>query len=126
MENQKFKVQTETGEIKIRVVDYKTGSKAFKNNIVDINEIFSQKMIGEKHSDYYLQTMLYSLMVHNSDKWNKDGLPVIPALLFIQHTAGEKYDPTLCINKEKISDIKEPLLFRFPYICFVTRLTFQG
>lgn len=98
---------TETGEIKIRVVDYKTGSKAFKNNIVDINEIFSQKMIGEKHSDYYLQTMLYSLMVRNSDKWNKDGLPVIPALLFIQHTAGEKYDPTLCINKEKISDIKE-------------------
>ena len=51
--------------------------------------------------------MLYSLMFRNNDKWNKDGLPVIPALLFIQHTAGEKYDPTLCINKEKISDIKE-------------------
>lgn len=97
----------DTGEIKIRVVDYKTGSKKFRNDIKSIDEIFIPDMIREKHSDYYLQTMLYSLVVRNSREWNKDNLSVSPALLFIQHTAGDKYSPTLIIDKKTIDDIRE-------------------
>jgi len=60
---------------------------------------------GSKHADNYLQAMLYSTIV--SERYNKRNLPVSPALLFIQHAGQEGYDPTLCINKERIADIRD-------------------
>lgn len=94
-----------TGEQRIRVVDYKTGGKKFKNNVDSIEEVFMPEMIREKHSDYYLQTMLYSAIVNDSEEHNPDKLAVSPALLFIQHATDEAYDPTLAIAKETITDI---------------------
>ena len=60
-----------------------------------------------KHADYYLQTMLYAMAVRHDRKLNPQGLPVSPALLFIQHTAEDGYDPTLVIGKDRVADIAE-------------------
>ena len=95
-----------TGEERIRVVDYKTGSKNLKRKVNLLSEIFDPANIREKHTDYYLQTMLYSLIVRQHPRLNQQQLPVSPALLFIQHTMTEDYDPTLWIGKDKISDIQ--------------------
>lgn len=87
---------------RIRVIDYKTGNKA-QAKIKTIEEIFSGEDISRKHTDYYLQTMLYSLIVDRSSRHNPEGEPVSPALLFIQHTTGDEYDPTLTLGDEKIT-----------------------
>lgn len=95
------KVSVENGS-QIRVVDYKTGSLP-NQKINSIDEIFDDKNIHTKHSDYYLQTLLYSDIVRQ--EYDKNNIPVVPALLFIQHTKGNDYDPTLYIGKDKIADI---------------------
>ena len=95
-------VASELGGERIRVIDYKTGNKA-QAKIKTIEEIFSGEDISRKHTDYYLQTMLYSLIVDRSSRHNPEGEPVSPALLFIQHTTGDEYDPTLTLGDEKIT-----------------------
>lgn len=47
----------------LRVLDYKTGSPA-NPNFKAVEEIFDSNNI-EKHSDYYLQTLLYAVIVAN-------------------------------------------------------------
>ena len=88
----------ETGEPRIRVVDYKTGGYRLKA-LPDIEAIFDPQNIKE-HSDYYLQAFLYSHIVHLETT-----VPVSPALLFIQHAGADDYDPTLCLGKDPVSDI---------------------
>ncbi|MCI6160300.1 MAG: PD-(D/E)XK nuclease family protein [Prevotella sp.] len=95
----------ENGVERIRVVDYKTGSHSLTSKINTVEEIFQQPILKKKHPDYYLQTMLYAQMVSNSHEYNEKGLPISPALLFIQH-ASVQCDPTISIGKERISDIK--------------------
>ena len=90
-----------TGE-RLRVVDYKTGGRKIKA-MPDLESIFDPDKLKD-HSDYYLQAMLYSMIVEQSGSVNPLKLPVSPALLFIQHTTGEDYDPTLCFGKEPITD----------------------
>lgn len=97
----------ETQAEHIRIVDYKTGGSVFKNNIGTLEDIFKTPPEQGKHADYYLQALLYSMIVRHKSEYNKQNLPVSPALLFIQHTYEEGYDPTLKIGKEKINDIKE-------------------
>lgn len=89
---------------RIRIVDYKTGSRK-PGTMRTLDEVFLPANVGgTKHADNYLQAMLYSTIV--SRRYNSHGLPVSPALLFIQHARQEGYDPTLCINKERIADIR--------------------
>ncbi len=99
---------TTTHQKIIRVVDYKTGKSKFMNDIKEIDGVFDHSD-SKIHADYYLQTMLYASLVSNNKKYNPDRLPVSPALLFIQHSAAEDYDPTLCIAKKKITDIRDYL-----------------
>lgn len=87
---------------RLRVVDYKTGGRKIKA-MPDLESIFDPDKLKD-HSDYYLQAMLYSMIVEQSGSVNPLKLPVSPALLFIQHTTGEDYDPTLCFGKEPITD----------------------
>ena len=89
---------SQTGETRIRVVDYKTGGRRLKN-LADIDAIFDPKNIKE-HSDYYLQAFLYSHIVRKETP-----LPVSPSLLFIQHAGADDYDPTLCLGREPVRDI---------------------
>ncbi len=85
---------------RIRVVDYKTGSKQLRP-LADVDAIFDPAQI-HNHSDYYLQTFVYADIVRR-----KTANAVSPALLFIQHASKEDYDPTLCFGKERITDIAD-------------------
>ena len=96
---------------RIRVIDYKTGSKKIKY-LNSVEDIFDPAKIHD-HSDYYLQTFTYADIVsrqqanilHLTSDIRHHA--VSPALLFIQHAAAKDYDPTLCFGKEKILDIQE-------------------
>ena len=94
----------QTGKPRIRVVDYKTGNQP-SSPIKNIDEIFDPNNIRTKHSNYYLQAILYSLIVSRSKRWNPAGHPVSPALLFIKQAPANHYDPTLHIDKHPISDV---------------------
>ena len=94
----------QTGKRRIRVVDYKTGNKP-SSAIKSIEEVFDPKNIASKHSNYFLQAILYSLIVSRSKEWDAANDPVSPALLFIKQAATNDYDPTLCIDKHPISDV---------------------
>ncbi len=94
----------QTGKPRIRVVDYKTGNQP-SSPIKNIDEIFDPNNIRSKHSNYYLQAILYSLIVSRSKHWNPANHPVSPALLFIKQAPANHYDPTLHIDKHPISDV---------------------
>lgn len=94
----------ETGKRRLRVIDYKTGASP-ASSINNIESIFVIPTEKKKHTDYYLQSMLYSIIVNKDKQLNSSHLPTSPALLFIQNANTEKYDPTLSINREKIVDI---------------------
>jgi len=90
------------------VIDYKTGAKDIVRTPASIDDIFNPSEFGgDKHPDYYLQSMLYSMIVRNNKEINPASSPVSPALLFIQRTFGDKYDPTIIIGKQKVKDIQE-------------------
>ena len=99
-------LDNETGEWRMRVVDYKTGRLPLKA-VSAIDDLFTIPLDTDKHPDYFLQTMLYATAISDDDKYNPDRLPVSPALMFIQHTTGDNYDPTICIGKNKVKDITE-------------------
>lgn len=96
-------VHTDNGE-SIRVIDYKTGKNKLEK-FESIDQLFEPENIT-KHSDYYLQTMLYSKIVSDSEKINPSHHPVSPSLLFIQHAIEDKDDIVLEIAKKKIIDIR--------------------
>lgn len=100
-------VDKETHVEHIRVVDYKTGGALFKSQIGSVDDIFKTPPEPQKHADYYLQTMLYSMIIRQSGELNPQNLPVSPALLFIQHTKEDDYDPVIKIGKQKIADIRD-------------------
>ena len=90
---------------RIRVIDYKTG-RAQTTHPKDIDEMFSAAPQAlSKHTDYYLQAFLYSMIIKNSKRYNSAQDPVSPGLLFIQNAGAEDYDPTLKLGREKIEDI---------------------
>lgn len=85
---------TDDDQQHIRVIDYKTGMPARKK-VEEIAELFSDTDIHTKHTNYYLQALLYALIVSHSQELNQSGLAVSPALMFIQNMSDEQYDPTL-------------------------------
>ncbi len=89
---------------RIRVIDYKTGNSP-SMKVKTIEEIFSGENLTKKHSDYFLQTIFYSLLVRYDKKLNPESNPVSPSLLFIQHAGVKDYDPTLYIDKERLTDV---------------------
>ena len=92
------------GEERIRVIDYKTGAGRLRP-LPNVESIFDGSQL-HNHSDYYLQTLLYARLVSKLYTLNsKPSLPVAPALLFIQHTQADDYDPILCFGREKILDM---------------------
>ncbi len=87
------------GQQLIRVIDYKTGAHRLKP-LNDVDAIFEQANL-KNHSDYYLQTMLYSIIVAQQHP----DTAVAPALLFIQHAQGDNYNPVLFFGKDPISNV---------------------
>ncbi len=85
----------------IRVVDYKTGAHRLKA-LPDVEAVFNPDNLKE-HSDYYLQAMLYSIIVARQHP----EYPVAPALLFIQHAAAPGYDPVLYFGRQRIDNVRD-------------------
>ena len=94
------------GTTRIRVIDYKTGSRRIKS-LADVEAIFQQESLKD-HSDYYLQTFLYSHIIATSLPGSRRASAVVsPCLLFIQHAGVSDYDPTLQLDKVPVTDITE-------------------
>ena len=96
------RITTGQGEC-LRVIDYKTGSRKM-TPLANTEAIFLQESLA-RHSDYYLQAFLYSLLVRESAAYNPRQLPVSPALLFIQHAGADDYDPVLKLGSSRVADI---------------------
>ena len=122
------------GTERIRIIDYKTSNYRLKP-FPDVASIFDPANI-KHHSDYYLQSILYSCLLEESKKESRtfpsksnpherslhsfhsvemtgEGHSVemterkAPCLLFIQHAGAEDYDPTLVLGKTPITDVRE-------------------
>ena len=92
---------------RIRVIDYKTGH-APTQHPAELSEVFCQdSKVSKKHSDYYLQSMLYSIIVRRSRQLNPSNNPVSPGLLFIQKAGAEDYAPMLKMGRKTIEDVAE-------------------
>ena len=100
-------IATPGGQSQIRVIDYKTGSSRLRP-LPDVESIFSPEQV-KNHADYYLQTFLYARIVSQK----RPGTAVAPALLFIQHSGADDYDPVLAFGNEKIHDVNSPDGTRF-------------
>ena len=99
------KITLPDGTERIRVVDYKTSNTHLKP-LPDVAAIFDPANI-KYHSDYYLQAILYSLIVAEYLQNTVGKITVSPCLLFIQHAGTDDYDPTLIIGKTPITDVTE-------------------
>lgn len=98
----------DVGRRRIRVIDYKTGAKGISSPVAEIPDIFNHSLAGgDKHTDYYLQSMLYSLYVSRDMRLNPMKFPVSPSLIFIQRSFSEDYDPTIFVGKSKVTDIAD-------------------
>jgi hypothetical protein len=98
----------------IRIVDYKTGMK--EPDVKTMEDIFLRSDT-KKHGNYYLQAFLYSCIFRNNHSSDKPSpvaerfatdvinKPVSPALLYIQHTSKDEYNPILMLNGEYVNDI---------------------
>ncbi len=99
----------DTGMGRIRVIDYKTGRSEPK--VGSLEQVFSRPVKPSDHTDYCLQSMLYSIIVSDSRELNPGCLAVSPSLLYIQNASGDDYDPTISIGKNKdkvkVRDIRE-------------------
>ena len=93
------------GSRRIRVIDYKTGSRSVKP-MPNVEAVFDAQNLS-KHSDYFLQAMLYAMIVSKATKINPQSLAVSPELLFIQHVKAKDYNPILVIGDQPIKDIKD-------------------
>lgn len=90
---------------RIRVIDYKTGRMPSRFP-ADVATIFDPSKLS-LHTDYYLQALLYSIIVGNDGRYNKTKEPVSPGLLFIQQAGSKDYDPTLKFGRNPIFDVAE-------------------
>jgi hypothetical protein len=89
----------QNGKSVVRIVDYKTG-RPLTSLPTDVKDIFNVDNIDTKHTNYYLQTMLYAGVVkYGANSYKKVGQmlqqAVAPALLFIRQASDETYNPIL-------------------------------
>ena len=84
-----------------RLVDYKTGNRTAKD-VKTLEAVFDSSKIHDSHTDYILQTLIYSSIIANENPTYS----VAPALLFIQHAGSEDYDPILTLGNTQIKDMR--------------------
>ena len=93
------------GSKTIRIIDYKTGRDK-RGTMTSLDDVFSHSKI-DSHSDYFVQTMLYSMIVSKSERINPKGYATAPALFFVQNIKNKDFSPFLKIGKEEVRDIRE-------------------
>lgn len=89
-------IMEDDGQPQIRVIDYKTGTKN-PEALASVEAVFDPAKI-ESHSDYFLQTMLYSSILSEDPAYQKR---ISPCLLYPAHARSENYDPTLQLGTNK-------------------------
>ena len=89
----------------IYIIDYKTGFE-MPGKIDSIDELFLPESIA-KHADYYIQTMLYAIVVRHSRRLNPKRLPVVPALMYVQRLRQKIFTPLLTIGGKPVTDVAE-------------------
>ena len=81
------------------ILDYKTGgtAKTFKT----LDDLVTDK---DKRASHIFQTFVYASVLSHLDK---SGLPIVPALLYMQDIGRENYSPVIIYEKEPVSDFRE-------------------
>jgi hypothetical protein len=92
----------------VRIIDYKTGrlSGRSKLELPSVEDIFQPESIS-KHSDYFLQTLLYCSLLADTKE------PLLPNLFYVQHLGEESYSPNLVLDRMPVLDArqyKEPFM----------------
>jgi CRISPR/Cas system-associated exonuclease Cas4 (RecB family) len=84
---------------KLWIIDYKTGgsAKTFKT----LEELVTEK---DKRAAHIFQTFVYASVYI---RLNESGLPIVPALLYMQDSGKENYSPVILYEKEPITDFRE-------------------
>ncbi|MCF0120263.1 MAG: PD-(D/E)XK nuclease family protein, partial [Oscillospiraceae bacterium] len=101
------------GRQTLRVVDYKSGTDKSHVKMADMDDIFSTPdgRTEKDGSDYYRQTILYSLAVSSTRaRQGEPAYPVAPALYYIRNGklgSEEAYDPTLSLGGKPITDVEQ-------------------
>ena len=80
------------------ILDYKTGgsAKTFKT----LEDLVSEK---DKRASHIFQTFVYASVFTRLDK---SGLPIIPALFYMQDLGKENYSPKIVYEKEPVTDFR--------------------
>ncbi len=84
------------------VVDYKTGKWGGAVKAANLHDVFS-KPDSQKHYNYVLQTLVYSLALDNVLR----GTVIRPELYFITAMAKDDFEPCISINKTILSGFHE-------------------
>lgn len=94
----------ENGNRVLRIIDYKTGGTPQKTT--DIQNLF---IPSDKRAYHILQAFYYAMQV-NENNLNPHGLPISPAIFYIQKAASEEYRASISIgigkNAEQVSDFE--------------------
>ncbi len=96
------------GKEYVRIIDYKTGrlSGRSKLELPSVEDIFQPESIS-KHSDYFLQALLYCSLLADTKE------PLLPNLFYVQHLGEESYSPNLVLDRMPVLDArqyKEPFM----------------
>ena len=96
------------GKEYVRIIDYKTGrlSGRSKLELPTVGDIFMPESIS-KHSDYFLQALLYCSLLSDSRQ------PLQPNLFYVQHLGEETYTPNLVLDRRPILDARQ---YREPFM----------
>lgn len=113
----------EDGQELTRIIDYKTG-RHDEHSWSQWDELFLPSKT-QKH--YILQTLYYALLTRH----RMNGVPLTPALIFIQRAGSADYDPYLYCNKQRVTDFTpyaeefEDRLFALIHEIFDPALTYD-
>ena len=92
----------------VRIIDYKTGRLSGRSRLElpTVEDIFQPESIS-KHSDYFLQALLYCSLFADTKQ------PLLPNLFYVQHLGEESYSPNLVLDRMAVFDArqyKEPFM----------------
>ena len=81
------------------ILDYKTGgsAKTFKT----LEDLVTER---DKRASHIFQTFVYASIFSHVDN---SGIPIVPALLYMQDIGKENYSPVIIYEKDPVSDFRE-------------------